>query len=158
MESLTLCIPNGISAAAISTLLKVDTLKKLKVIYCSNALNFDDLARNLLKQMPNWMLDELKVEGKGTYDVTNEKFTCTPYFCDTMFGMPQLEHLFLEITLSYFHKFPEIIETMYASWKRNSKGRKPKQLSFRFLHPPPNLEERQEAMKSEMGVTTVIKL
>ena len=124
-------------------------LKKLELIYCCSAINFDELAENLLKPMQNRMLDELKV---SSYNVTDS--ACTTHFCDTIFGMPQLQHLSLDLNLNYYPKFTEMLETMYESWKKNSKGIKPKQLMLRFLDVL-DLEEKWRTMQYEMGVAIV---
>ena len=151
VENLSLCVPDSISIAGVQALLLKDTLKKLKLVFCSGTVDFGGLAEGL--QMSSKMLDELKIEERMTQLIAARSDDSTlASFCDTIFAIPQLDHLNLELSLNFNHNFPGIIKAMYKSWKKNSEGRKPKKLVLRysmFMHMP---GDEYPSMASEMGL------
>ena len=136
------------SAKHFQLLLQNRTLKRLE-LRMQNFLSLADLTQGLIKQRKIGTLEELKIiHSHCDAQVSASNFQL---FSDTLFSLPQLEHLVLDIDMPWIGRDAAKIETIYKSWKMFSGGKRPKRLCFGQKL---TLDEKHQSMMDEVGLHT----
>ena len=136
------------SAKHFQLLLQNRTLKRLE-LRMQNFLSLADLTQGLIKQRKIGTLEELKIiHSHCDAQVSASNFQL---FSDTLFSLPQLEHLVLDIDMPWIARDAANIETIYKSWKMYSGGKRPKRLCFGQKL---TLDEKHQSMMDEVGLHT----
>lgn len=148
IENLSLGYTFTASAKHFQLLLQNRTLKRLQ-LKMQNFLNLADLTQGLIKQRKIGTLEELKI----THSHCDAQGSASNFqlFSDTLFSLPQLEHLVLDIDMPWIARDAANIETIYKSWKMYSGGKRPKRLCFGQKL---TLDEKHQSMMDEVGLHT----
>lgn len=136
------------SAKHFQILLQNRALKKLE-LKMQKHLNLSDLTQGLIKQKKIGTLEELKIT-QSHCDAQGSPSNFQ-LFSDTVFSLPQLEHLILDIDMPWIARDAANIETIYKSWKMCSGGKRPKRLCFGQEF---TLDEKHQSMMNEVGLHT----
>ena len=148
IQNLSLGYMFTVSAKHFQILLQNRALKKLE-LKMQKHLNLADLTQGLIKQKKVGTLEELKIT-QSHCDAQGSPSNFQ-LFSDTVFSLPQLEHLILDIDMPWIVRDAANIETIYKSWKMYSGGKRPKRLCFGREF---TLDEKHQSMMNEVGLHT----
>ena len=148
IQNLSLGYTFTASAKHFQILLQNRALKKLE-LKMQKHLNLADLTQGLIKQKKVGTLEELKIT-QSHCDAQGSPSNFQ-LFSDTVFSLPQLEHLILDIDMPWIVRDAANIETIYKSWKMYSGGKRPKRLCFGREF---TLDEKHQSMMNEVGLHT----